>query len=253
MIRIESVKNERVKAWKKLHTRKGREKAGLFLIEGFHLVEEAMKAGVDMEAILIKEGVSLSFSAEINGDMIVVNEAVLNVLSETKTPQGVMAVCRMKKGENMPRLNEGIFLLVDRVQDPGNLGTMIRTADSAGATAIVLGEGTVDLYNDKVIRSSQGSLFHLPIYRGKNLLDVIDELKQNQIPVYGTALQGASRYEQIEKQQSFALLVGNEGEGVSEELLQATDQNIYIPIYGKAESLNVAVATGILLYSLRKG
>jgi TrmH family RNA methyltransferase len=249
MKRIDSVKNEHVKRWKKLKTRKGRETTGRFLIEGYHLVEEASKTKM-VEYVLMTEGANLTSSLSLqNEDVIFVSEQVMKELSETETPQGIAAICILPSEPEVERL-EGQYLLIDRVQDPGNLGTMIRTADAAGLTGVILGEGSVDVFNSKVIRASQGSIFHLPVIKG-NLEDWIKRLKHAMIPVFGTALKEASSYSAIEPQAQFALIMGNEGEGMDQALLGMTDQNVYIPIHGKAESLNVAVATGILLYYLK--
>ncbi|MCM3716010.1 TrmH family RNA methyltransferase [Halalkalibacter oceani] len=250
MRRIDSSKNEQIKAWKKLHTKKGREKAGQFLVEGFHLVEEALRASIKVNTVLLTDETIPPQEwplAEL--DVIMISPQVMKELAETETPQGVIAVCELPETPDA-EITEGKYLLVDRVQDPGNLGTMIRTADSAGLTGVIVGDGCVDIFNGKLIRASQGSIFHLPVLKG-DLVDWVERCKQAQIPVFGTALKGASSYSAIEPQRDFALLMGNEGEGVSEELLELTDQNLYIPIYGEAESLNVAVATGILLYYLR--
>ncbi|MBP3949716.1 TrmH family RNA methyltransferase [Bacillus suaedae] len=250
MKRIDSIKNERIKAWKKLHTRKGREKAGMFMVEGHHLIEEALKSPIVVQVVLMTEEIVAPSNELINGcEMIVVSDQVMKEISETESPQGIAAICELPVSPAIDTL-EGRYLLADRVQDPGNLGTMIRTADAAGMTGVVLGEGSVDLFNSKVIRSSQGSIFHLPVVKG-DLLVWIQWLKEAGIPVFGTALEGASSYSAIEPQEQFALIVGNEGEGVSQEILDRTDQNLYVPIYGHAESLNVAVATGVLLYYLR--
>ncbi|TWI57018.1 TrmH family RNA methyltransferase [Halalkalibacter nanhaiisediminis] len=250
MKRIDSIKNEQVKTWKKLHTRKGREKAGKFLVEGFHLVEEALKAPIHVEAVIMTEETVLPSAWSLSDhEIILVSEQVMKDISETETPQGIAAVCDLPAPPIVDVL-EGQYLLIDRVQDPGNVGTMIRTADSAGMTGVVMGEGCVDIFNSKVIRASQGSIFHLPVIKG-NLLTWIERFKEESIPVFGTALEGASSYSAIEPQRKFALIMGNEGEGVSEDLLAVCDQNIYIPIFGQAESLNVAVAAGILLYYLR--
>lgn len=143
------------------------------------------------------------------------------------------------------------LLLVDAVQDPGNIGTMIRTADAAGIDAVVLGKGSADAYNPKTLRSAQGSHFHIPIIRG-DLADWIEDLQDREVKVYGTALQEAVVYTEVETSGSFALIVGNEGSGIHPQLLAKTDQNVIIPILGQAESLNVAVATGILLYQFVK-
>ncbi|MCL7749808.1 TrmH family RNA methyltransferase [Halalkalibacter alkaliphilus] len=250
MKRIDSVKNEHVKRWKKLHTKKGRETAGRFLVEGYHLVEEALKANMAVEYILMTEGAILPSSLSMQDqDMIIVSDQVMKELSETETPQGIAAVCVIPTEPNVDKVT-GQYLLLDRIQDPGNLGTMIRTADAAGMTGVILGEGSVDVFNSKVIRATQGSIFHLPVIKG-NLEKWIEVFKKSSIPVFGTALNEASSYSAIQPQSHFALIMGNEGEGVAQPLLEKTDQNIYIPIHGQAESLNVSVAAGILLYYLR--
>jgi len=244
---IESVKNPKVKAWKKLLTKKERDQTGKYLIEGFHLVEEALKEQVVIE-VIVNQDMEMPASFKIEGtDVIYVKEEVMKAICDTETPQGIAAVCEQRKyGISEIKLEK--LLLLDRVQDPGNLGTMIRTADAAGMDAVILGEGCADPYNPKVIRATQGSLFHLPIMKSP-LEEFIDKL---QIPVYGTALEGGIPFEQVEKAEAFALLLGNEGQGVAKELLAKTTKNLYIPIYGKSESLNVGIAAGILMYYLRK-
>jgi TrmH family RNA methyltransferase len=249
MKKIDSIQNSRVKQWKKLQTKKEREKTGLFLIEGFHLVEEALKSQDAVRTLIISENIDLPQKWNIGDiELYTVSEAIMRTLSETETPQGVVAVCE-KITYDVP-LTNGKFLLLDGVQDPGNLGTIIRTADAAGLDAVILGEGTADVYNSKTLRSTQGSIFHLPIIKG-NLKGWITELKKQNVPVYGTALEHAVPYQEVKPQGTFALIVGNEGSGVREELLALCDHNLYIPIHGRAESLNVAVATGVLTYYLR--
>ncbi|BAB06831.1 RNA methyltransferase [Halalkalibacterium halodurans] len=250
MKQIDSPKNELVKKWKKLHTKKGRDQSGQFLIEGYHLVEEALKSTITIETILVTESVTLPTAWHVDErDVILVSDRVMADLTETKTPQGIAAICHIPDEPSFQEL-EGMFLCIDHVQDPGNVGTMIRTCDAAGMSAVIVSEGSVDIYNSKVVRASQGSIFHLPVIKG-DLHGWVDQFKEAGIPVFGTALEGGSTYTAIEPQARFALLVGNEGEGVEPELLDKADQNLYIPLYGKAESLNVAVATGILLYYLR--
>jgi RNA methyltransferase, TrmH family len=246
---IESIQNPKVKQWKKLLTKKERDKSGTFLVEGFHLVEEALKQSDSVMEIIVSDKTGLPprwDSREI--PVTIVTEEISNSLSDTEAPQGIYAVCRQVQIE-VP--DAKTYLLIDAVQDPGNLGTMIRTADAAGIDAVVVGKGSVDVYNSKVLRSAQGSHFHLPIISG-DLHEWIEKLSGKNISVYGTALEGASAYTDISTGEFYALLVGNEGNGVSKELLAKTDANLYIPIYGKSESLNVAVATGILLYFLKK-
>ncbi|WP_205439641.1 TrmH family RNA methyltransferase [Peribacillus alkalitolerans] len=237
-----------VKQWKKLLTKKERDKSDLFLIEGFHLVEEALK-NKRVVTIIKNEYVDLPHNWNIEDEEIFeVPESIVELLAETETTQGIFAVCEKK--ELVP-LSYQKVLMLDGVQDPGNLGTIIRTADAAGVNLVILGEGCVDLYNGKVLRSTQGSVFHLPVMKGK-MEEWIVTLKDQNIPVYGTSLENAKDYREISSQETFALIMGNEGNGVRKELLDRTDQNLYIPIFGQAESLNVTVATGILLYALNQ-
>lgn len=246
---IESVNNPKVKQWKKLLTKKERDKSGTFLVEGFHLVEEALKQGEQILEIIVSEKVGLPPRWDSGATPVtLITEEISNTLTDTEAPQGIYAVCR----QTAPEVYDAkTYLFIDAVQDPGNLGTMIRTADAAGIDAVVVGRGSVDIFNAKVLRSAQGSHFHLPIIRG-DLHEWINKLQGENIPVYGTALEGASEYTEISKRDSFALVVGNEGNGVGKDILASTTANLYIPIHGKSESLNVAVATGILLYYLKK-
>ncbi|WP_041120954.1 TrmH family RNA methyltransferase [Jeotgalibacillus alimentarius] len=245
---IQSLQNTKVKEWKKLTTKKGRDKSGLFIAEGWHLTEEAIKADAAVE-VIVKEGIELPDYLEEATIHFVTEEIALS-LAETEHTQGVFTVCRQPSAE-FESLKAANILMLDAVQDPGNLGTMIRTADAAGIDAIILGKGTADPYNAKVLRSAQGSHFHLPLIR-QDLSSAIEACKELGIPVFGTSLQGAEPYGHTAQQEKFALIVGNEGAGVNPEFLELTDQNLYIPIYGKSESLNVAIAAGILLYHLKK-
>jgi len=242
---IQSVQNDRVKQWKKLHTKKGREKTGLYMVEGEHLVEEAVKEKERVTEIIISQTVQSPIVQHIKDIPIyLVSEEVAKSLSDTETSQKIFAICKQIE---VPIQDDNQLLLVDSIQDPGNLGTIIRTADAAGIGGIILGDGTVDLYNSKVLRSAQGSHFHIPIVKG-NLEKWIQRLKEKGIPVYGTALQNGKRLNEVKKTNPFAIIVGNEGNGIQGKLLELTTENVYIPIYGKSESLNVAVAAGIVLY-----
>ncbi|MFD2446281.1 TrmH family RNA methyltransferase [Bacillus sp. CGMCC 1.16607] len=242
---IHSSKNPQVKQWKKLHTKKERENTGTFLVEGFHLVEEALKVENLVLELIVSEEVEIP--ARINygsTPMTQINKEIVKELAETETSQGIFAVCNQP---NQEVIDGRTYLLLDSIQDPGNLGTIIRTADAAGIDAIIVGNGSVDIYNSKVLRSAQGSHFHLPIIRG-DLFEWIEKLKKADIPLYGTALENGTVYTEVKPTSTFALIVGNEGNGIQAEILKATNQNLYIPIFGKSESLNVSVAAGILLY-----
>jgi RNA methyltransferase, TrmH family len=248
---IQSSKNPVVKQWKKLLTKKGRDQSRSYIVEGFHLVEEALKQSETVLELIFIEGVELPNKWNLDGiELIQVSEEAGKALSDTETTQGVFAVCRQKETTSIDECKT--FLLLDGLQDPGNIGTIIRTAEASGIDAVILGKGTVDLYNQKVLRSAQGSHFHLPIIKG-DLSDIIRDLKEKGIPVYGTALENGEEYTTVSPQGTYALIVGNEGSGMSPEILSITDQNLYIPIYGRSESLNVAIAAGILLYYFKNG
>lgn len=250
MKRIESIQNSLVKHWKKLVlTRKERDKSKEFLVEGFHLVEEALKQERPILALIVREGVEIPNGWNTEGVHIVeVTNQVANEIAETEQSQGIFAHCRQPEYKEEMYSAWKKLLLIDSVQDPGNVGTMIRTADAAGIDAVILGKGTADPYSPKTVRSAQGSHFNIPIVRG-DLIEWVEQLKIAGIRVLGTGLKNAVNYTDVEAQTEFALIVGNEGSGVNAELLSMTDKNVKIPLLGKAESLNVAVATGILLYT----
>ncbi|MDC3412595.1 RNA methyltransferase [Aquibacillus sp. 3ASR75-11] len=243
---ITSVQNEKVKQWHKLKKRKGRHKANAFLIEGIHLIEEALTSKWKVQELIVQNGVELpSWARETK--VSIVADHVLQSITDTKTPQGMAAVVEINKPIWKPFKK---LLLIDAVQDPGNLGTMVRTADAAGFDAVILGTGTVDLYNDKVIRSTQGSLFHLPIFH-QSLEDVISNLINQSFDVWVSTLdEGAKEYTHLQVPDKIALVMGNEGAGISQEIIELANQKVHIPIYGQAESLNVSVAAGVLMYYL---
>ncbi|WP_086444372.1 TrmH family RNA methyltransferase [Candidatus Enterococcus lemimoniae] len=252
MKEILSTKNTMIKELKKLHKKKHREDNQEYMIEGFHLIEEAVKANAQIKWILFNQRGESEWSAWLNNQsqeqLIRVSDEVLESISELPTPQGMIAIIMMPTEEDIQL--EGGWLLLDNVQDPGNVGTMIRTADAAGLSGVILGEGSSDIYNTKVLRAMQGSNYHLPVIR-KPLVEMINKFKAAKIPVYGTELNPeAIAYQKLTGLDQYALIMGNEGQGVSSEILELTDETIYIPIRGAAESLNVAIAAGILMYHL---
>lgn len=241
---IESVNNLKIKQIAKLHTRKERKKTNQFLIEGFHLVEEAAKSNIDIEMILTVTPDKLTeVMVENSKQQYEITFKIAEKLSQTEAPQGIYAVCNMPDTKDI-EMNKVIYL--DRIQDPGNVGTIIRTADAAGLDAVVIAKGTVDIYNDKVLRASQGSVFHIPV------VEMEFEAAKSQVngKVYGTSLENAVDFKTVQSTGAFMLVMGNEGQGVDEAILAQTDENLYVPIHGEAESLNVAVCAGILMYHL---
>lgn len=247
---IESLQNSSVKHWKKLMlNRKDREKSMEFLVEGFHLVEEALKNDAIVLTLIIKEDVVIPENWDTSKvNMVEVTNLVAQEFSETERSQGVFAHCKQPQHYQDEYATWQKLLFVDAVQDPGNVGTIIRTADAAGMDAVIIGKGSADPYNPKTVRSAQGSHFNIPVVHG-DLTSWLEQSRERGLAIIGTGLSNSVNYTDIAVGEKFALIVGNEGSGVNTELLEQTDYNVIIPLRGKAESLNVAVAAGILLYA----
>lgn len=243
---ITSVHNNKVKQWKKLVRRKDREKTGTFFIEGYHLIDEAYRSDWEVIEVIADEGITVPDWCQ--SIVTYVSSEVFKDLARTEAPQGIAAVVKMKE---MDAGGGEAVLLVDAIQDPGNLGTIIRTADAAGFDAVMLGEGTVDPFNDKVIRSTQGSIFHVSIIQ-VNIINEIPRLKQQGYEIWASALTESAPFETVSVPDKTALIVGNEGSGIQSAILRLADSIVKIPIYGNAESLNVSVAAGILMYYIRR-
>ena len=232
---IQSKQNASIKTAKKLLQRKHRKTS--YLIEGWHLFEEAKVSGAHILQIFVLEEMA---------------DRVANMskeLCETQTPQGIVAEVA-KQTQALPDSLSGKYLLLEDVQDPGNVGTMIRTADAADYDGVFLSDKSADIYNQKTLRSMQGSHFHLPIYRGP-ILEMVETCKKQDLPVLATTLSEVSvDYKAVKTDGNFALVMGNEGQGISKEMAESANQLVHINMPGQAESLNVAVAAGILMFSL---
>ncbi len=241
---IRSKANSLIKNAKKLQQKKHRKQS--YLIEGWHLLEEAQASGAEIETIFVTEE-SWERVREFDG-VRVVSPEVLAELSDSVSPQGVVAQLRMPS-YRIPSTLSGKYLVLEDVQDPGNVGTMIRTADAAGYDGVFLSDKSADVYNLKVLRSMQGSHFHLPIYR-LPMEELVACFKETHTPIFATTLSKDSvDYKEVDVPNSFALIMGNEGKGISDFIAENADQLVHITMPGQAESLNVAVATGILLFS----
>lgn len=231
-----------------LEKRRAREREGKFVVEGPHLVEEASSA---VKYVLYHSHLPIVKKLEAQGiPCYRISKERFAELSEVATPQGVLAVVKQSEHQLSDLLNTKapLLLFCIEVQDPGNLGTIIRTADAAGAAGVILSRGTVDLYNSKVVRASMGSIFHLPIVRVKELTETIDKLKKKKIRIVAADHQAKKDYYQADLSGPAAILVGNEGAGLPEELWDLADEIVRIPMPGRAESLNVGVASAIILY-----
>lgn len=249
MLEIESKNNNLFKEIKKLKEKKHRIKSNKYLIEGLRFVEEAIKSKVSIDSIIFTESFKeknpdLFLKINENIKLIQMNEALLKQLCSTENPQGIVGVINMQNKE----LKSGeLVVLVDKVQDPGNMGTIIRTAHAAGAAGIVMTKGTVDIYNDKTLRSTMGSVFYIPIVEDDSL-DFVKSLKKEGYKLVVSSLQGKNNFFEENLQGKVMIAVGNEGNGVSDEVYDIADIKVKIPMPGEAESLNVAVATSIMIY-----
>ncbi len=241
MERIESLSNARVKKWTSLHTKKGRDETGLFLVEGEHLIQEALKAGI-LETLIIDEDNPFDFDRVIS-----VTPAIMKKISQNVSAVHLIGVCRRTEPE--VKEPERVIIL-DGVQDPGNAGTMIRTAVSFGFDAVYCSNDSCDLFNDKTIRSTQGALFHIPVLRCEPL-DLIHSLQNDGFKVIATTLEHSKTMKEIPNAGKLAFVFGNEGKGVRKEVQEAADDRLRIEMEG-FESLNVAVAAGIVMYHYQR-
>ncbi len=252
IIRLTSVNNDKVKYFLSLLDKKVRNKEKKYLIEGYHLVEEASKTPF-LEAIITTDEENFTKFSKVNKYLVTM--PIIEKISGTKNPQNILGLVRMQENDisNIHKLikQQNVkLLLLDEINDPGNLGTIIRTTAALDYDGIIMSNNTVDMYNDKVLRSTQGVIFKIPIIKC-DLLEAIKILKKENIKCFGTSLEKAIFLDEVKKVNRFAICMGNEARGVSKEILKLMDQNIKIPMHKDVESLNVSIASAIIMYSLK--
>lgn len=251
IINITSTSNETIKYFISLNDKKTRMNAKRFIVEGYHLVDEASKTNL-LEAIISTDEKELKKINNVR--RYLVNDAIINKIATTKNPQNILGIVKMLD-HNITNLlpiikgNKTKLIMLDDVNDPGNLGTIIRTAAGLGYDGIIMSPNTVDLYNEKVIRSTQGVMFKIPIIKA-NLQEVIKMLKKEKVFCIGTALTNAKDVKHITKKDKFAICLGNEAKGISKEVLDNMDENVKIAMNNDVESLNVSIAAGIIMYEM---
>ncbi|KRQ87344.1 23S rRNA (uridine(2479)-2'-O)-methyltransferase [Caloramator mitchellensis] len=245
-----SKNNKLIKDTLKLKQKKYRDESGKFIIEGARFVEEALNENKVEYIFYSGKFASSKYSSilDANCPKYEVEDAVIKELSDTETPQGIIAVC-IKTDYDLEVLKD-FAVIIDGVQDPGNLGTIIRTADAAGADAVIIVKGTVDVYNSKTLRSTMGSIFHLPVIYIDEFETSIDILKQKGFKVYATDLTAKSYIYDFDFKQKTAIIIGNEANGIPQSHIELATDKIKIPMIGRAESLNAAMASSILLYEV---
>ncbi len=255
---ISSKDNEIVKSVKKLKEKKYRDLENAYIVEGIKMVKEAIMEKASIRQIIICDDCEKSDSIpkelmyEIaKYECTYVTSKIFKYISEVQTPQGVLAVVEKNNDvnniESAINYNEDIIVALDDIQDPGNLGTILRTVDSVGLTQILVSKGTADCYNPKVVRSSMGAIYRVKVIECEDLLEMLKEVKKNKFKVLVTSL-GESKNIYEMKYNKKVLVIGNEANGVEERIMKIADEKIKIPMLGRTESLNAAVATGIVLY-----
>ena len=274
---ITSASNEKLKNIKKLSkSSRERNEQSLFVVEGVRMFREIPTA--DIASVYVTEAGAEKFDSELmdklgndyqsRDDYYVVSDKLFDSISDTGTPQGILALVRQKENNlsnvlcekiektNVDFKDKGLnasdnmfILIIEKLQDPGNLGTIIRTAEGAGVTGIIISSDSVDIYNPKVVRSTMGSIFRVPIYVSDDLIRDIEYLKEKNVTVYGAHLKGENIYDK-DFRTSCAFLIGNEGNGLSEEVSKTADELIKIPMMGRVESLNAATSTAVIAYEV---
>lgn len=251
---ITSKDNEIIKNIKRLKEKKFRIQEHKYLIEGIKLIEEAIAENADIDTIVVCE--DCIKNQELDSKLlyevakyncIYVNERIFGLITDVKNPQGILAV--IKKEEESQKINydEDLIVILDQVQDPGNLGTILRTVDSIGLKQIIVAQGSGDMFNPKVVRSTMGAIFRVKVIESEDIQKTINEVKKHKFKIIATSLETNKSIYDVEYKKS-AIIIGNEANGVSKTLLDVSDELIKIPMIGKTESLNASVATGIVLY-----
>lgn len=257
---ISSPTNKLIKEVASLKQRKYRDSLGMFVAEGMRIVEECATSAWPVEVCIYTEAAASRERTRVIIDklaatkcrMVIVPEDIYNKISDTEQPQGIMAVIKKRQASITQMITQDnilpLIVVLDGIQDPGNAGTIIRTADAAGCTGVIMLKGSADIYAGKTVRATMGSLFHLPVIEGVTPEDLVSELRQSGVTLLATCLQKSDVYYQLDFTKPVAIILGNEGQGVSHELIEAANARINIPLVGQAESLNVAVAAGVIIY-----
>lgn len=256
-MKITSIKNDKVKYLRSLYRKKYRREYNQFVLEGVRLVEEALQEE-EIDQLFYSEyllrnqrGKDLLAEAESVGiEVYQLEDSLLQEVADTESPQGVLAIVNQdnNKLEDVFAGENELLVIVDQVQDPGNLGTIIRTADAAGAAGVITTKGTVSFYNQKTIRATMGSLLRLPVYRTGDLEELKQTLQDKNVQLVAGDVDADTYHFEVDFNQPTVLIVGSEAHGIRSELMDIVAKPVKIPLRGGAESLNVAMATSVILY-----
>lgn len=255
-LEITSPNNKHIKHIKSLQRKKYRDKHGEFIIEGLRIIEHALENNAKISAIYYSDEIHdyeiLKKITDRNINIYKIDRQVFKDISTTENSQGILGVIKKKSFtvEDFIEKNEFSILILDRLQDPGNVGTIIRTADAAGFDGIIITKGCVDIYNSKTVRSTMGSIFTMPVIHIDHLDKFIYNLKSREVNVISTTLNAKKYHYEVTYGKKNAIIIGNEGRGISKELIELSNIKVKIPMIGRAESLNASVASGIIIYEI---
>jgi len=251
---ITSKDNEIIKNIRKLKEKKYRDLNSEYIVEGIKMIKEAITEEAVIKLIVVCEENANSGSIDkkllyeiAKYECIYVSKKVFDLISEVKTPQGILAVIEKNNSEDKIDYKQDVIVVLDGIQDPGNLGTILRTIDSVGLNQVIVSKETADAYNPKVVRSTMGAIFRVNIIESENLIDTLKNMKKHKYKVMATSLETPNSIYDVEYNRK-VIVIGNEANGVSQEILDYADEKIKIPMLGKTESLNASVATAVILY-----
>ena len=251
---ISSKDNDLIKHIRKLKDKKYRDENHEYIIEGVKLIEEAVKENAEIKKVIVCDDTTRTYEIPTNVmleiakyECVYVTEKIFNLITQVTNPQGIMAIVKKNVTNSEIDYSQDIIVVLDAVQDPGNLGTILRTVDSVGLTQIIVSKETADAYNPKVVRSTMGAIFRVKIIEAENIQETIKQMKKHHFKLMVTSLQTDRSIYDIELNKRI-IVIGNEANGVSKEIQDMADEKVKIPMLGKTESLNASVATGIILY-----
>ena len=251
---ITSKDNELIKHIRKLKDKKYRDESNEYVVEGVKLVEEAVKENAKIKQIIVCEDTTRTYEIPTHimleiakYECISVSDKIFNIITQVTNPQGIMAIIEKNAQDAQIDYTQDIIVVLDDVQDPGNLGTILRTVDSIGLNQIIVSKGTADAFNSKVVRSTMGAIFRIKIIEVENLAQVIKEMRKHHFKLMVTSLQTKNSIYDIDFNKKI-IVIGNEANGVSKEIQDMADEKAKIPMLGRTESLNASVAAGVVMY-----
>ena len=251
---ITSKDNELIKHIRKLKDKKYRDESNEYIVEGVKLVEEAVKENAKIKQIIVCEDTTRTYEIPTHimleiakYECISVSDKIFNIITQVTNPQGIMAIIEKNAQDAQIDYAQDIIVVLDDVQDPGNLGTILRTVDSIGLNQIIVSKGTADAFNSKVVRSTMGAIFRIKIIEVENLAQTIKEMRKHHFKLMVTSLQTENSIYDIDFYKKI-IVIGNEANGVSKEIQDIADEKAKIPMLGRTESLNASVAAGVVMY-----